>query len=144
MEKSPRPYLTAGLVCDNVLEEKNGTLSVVRIIDRVGIQIQGTMPAEIKAPIPIRICLLVCLKSGPSIGDHTLVIALERPNGERKDIHSWPLKLQGNDKGQNVVVNLNLGVQEEGLHWFDVLFDQESLTRIPLLVALEMGPQTKP
>ncbi len=127
----PRPYITAALLCERVLQEKDGTLSVIRIADRVEYRLQGA-PEGVK-PI-IGISGLVCLKSGPVMGDHTVRVVVERPGGDRKEAYSLPVKLLGKDHGQNVSMNIALGIEQEGLHWFDVLFDEDLLTRIPLMV----------
>jgi hypothetical protein len=37
-------------------------------------------------------------------------------------------------------LNFVLGIENEGLYWFDVVFDDEVLTRIPLTVVQEPAP----
>jgi hypothetical protein len=142
MEK-PRPYLTAAMLCEKVLEEKNGTLSVIRIADRLGYQLP-IFPPGVPMPEGIRAAAqlsgLICLKSGPVTGDHSLSIIVENPVGDRKQVFVFPLKLEGKDQGQNVVLNMALGIEHDGLYWFDVLFDGEVLTRIPLTVVQESAP----
>ncbi len=138
----PHPYITAALLCDKVLEEKNGTLSAMRIADRMEYRLEG-VPEGLKPMISI--CGLVCLKSGPVVGDHTLKVIVEKPGGDRKEAYSLPLKLMGKDHGQNVIMNIALGIEQEGLYWFDVLFDEDLLTRIPLMVVQQQAqvPQEK-
>ncbi|MGA3054790.1 MAG: hypothetical protein ABSD63_11330 [Candidatus Korobacteraceae bacterium] len=129
-----QPYVTAALLCERVLIEKDGTLSLVRIVDRIQYRIEGEgLPKDIR-PI-INIQGVVSLKSGPATGDHTIKIVIERPNGERKEVVLFPAKLLGKDQGVNLVLNINLSIDQDGLHWFDVLFDDGLLlTRIPLMV----------
>ena len=50
----------------------------------------------------------------------------------------------GKDHGQNLIVNMTLGIEEDGLYWFDVIFDDEVLTKIPLMVAQESTPAPTP
>lgn len=141
MEK-PRPYVTAALLCEKVLEEKNGTISVIRIADRLGYHATG-MPQGMKPGV--QISGLVCLKSGPVAGDHVIKIVLESPSAKRQEIYSLPVTLKGRDHGQNVILNMTFGIEQDGFYWFDVIFDDDVLTRIPLMVAQDPAPvQTKP
>lgn len=127
----PRPYITAALLCERVLEEKNGSLSAIRIADRLEYRLEGA-PEGLKPAIAVS--GLVCLKSGPVVGDHTVRMIVERPGGDRKEAYSFPVKLLGKDHGQNLIMNISLGIEREGLYWFDLLFDEDLLTRIPLMV----------
>jgi hypothetical protein len=124
----PLPYVTAALLCERVLHEKDETLSLVRVIDRL----QYAVPEGIKPMIQIQ--GLVSVKSGLVTGDHTIKIIAEKPKGDRKEVVNFPVKLLGKDQGQNLILNIGLGIEQDGLHWFDVLFDGELLTRIPLMV----------
>jgi hypothetical protein len=59
---------------------------------------------------------------------------MQRPDAIRKELYAIPVKFLGEDQGQNVILNIALGVEQDGLYWFDVLFEEEVLTRIPLMV----------
>jgi len=125
------PYVTAALVCENVLQEGDGSISAIRIADRVQYRIKG-MPPDAKPMIGLQ--GLVSIKSGAVTGDHTLRVVSERPNGERKDVHTQPVKLLGKDHGINLILNIGLGVDQDGIYWFDVFFDDDLLSRIPLTI----------
>lgn len=127
----PRPYVTAALLCEKVLQEKDETLTLVRIADRVQYTIQG-VPEGVRPMVAIQ--GLVSIKSGPVTGDHTIKIVAEKPNGERKEVHSMPVKLLGKDQGQNIILNIGIGVDVDGLYWIEVVFDDELLTRVPLTI----------
>jgi len=135
MEKQ-LPYITAALLCEKVLEEKNGTLSIIHIADKLNYRIEG-LPEGFKPAIALT--GLIALKSGPVVGDHTVKITVERPGGERKEVASIPFKLLGKDQGQNVILNITLGIEQEGVYWFDVFFDEDLLTRMPLMIVQEQA-----
>ncbi len=137
----PRPYVIAALLCEKVLQESNGTVSIIRVADRLGYSVAG-MPEGMK-PIT-QLSGLISLKSGPVTGDHTLKIIGENPVGVRQELFTFPLHLMGKDHGQNIILNIAFGIEQDGLHWFDVVFDDEVLTRIPLIVAKESGPILTP
>lgn len=131
----PRPYITAALLCEKVLQEKDESVTIMRIIDKIQYRLEGvgvTLPAGIKPVVAVQ--GLVSLKSGPVTGDHTIKVVVERPNGDRKDVFTYPTKFLGNDQGANLILQMGLGIDMDGLYWFDVLFDDEVLTRIPLMV----------
>jgi hypothetical protein len=134
MDRS-RPYITAALLCERVIQEKDGSLTIVRIADRMQYQLQtvgAQLPEGMKPMVPIQ--GIVSIKSGPVTGDHKIKVVVERPNGNRKEILAHPVTFLGGDQGQNIIINLGLGVEQDGLYWFDVIFDEDVLTRIPLMV----------
>jgi len=131
----PRPYVTAALLCERVLQEKDESLTLVRIADRLQYDVQGVgvaLPEGLKPVINIE--GLVSIKSGPVTGDHTIDIFLQRPNGDRKAVATFPVKFLGKDHSQNLILKMGVGIQQDGLYWFDVFFDGEVLTKIPLMV----------
>jgi hypothetical protein len=126
----PRPYLLAAVLCEQVLQE---TLTVVRIVDKLQYGVVGqTLPEGIKPAVSIK--GLIALRSGPVTGEHVIKIVGEKPNGSRKDLFSTPINFLGKDQGQNIILNFGIGIDQDGLYWFDVFFDDELLTRIPLIV----------
>ena len=129
----PRPYVTAALLCERVIQEKDESLTLVRIADKIQYLIQGPgLPAGLKPMINLN--GLVSIKSGPVTGEHKITIVMQRPDAIRKELYAIPVKFLGEDQGQNVILNIALGVEQDGLYWFDVLFEEEVLTRIPLMV----------
>ena len=143
----PRPYLTAALLCEKVLQEKDEGITIVRVIDKLQYRLQaiGELPLPVGTKPIVAIEGFIGIKSGPITGDHTVKVVVERPNGDRKDVFTFPVKLLGKDQGQNIVMKMGLGIDMDGLFWFDVLFDDEVLTRIPLVVMPlpEPEPQAK-
>jgi|SRR5271165_485727 len=137
---NPHPYITAALLCDKVLAEGNGTLSIIRIADRAGYQaigVDGTPAIPPGARPVFQLSGLVALKAGPVTGEHVIKIVVENPLGKRTELHSFNVTFMGRDHGQNLILNMVIGIEHDGLHWFDVLFDEELLTRIPLVIAPE-------
>jgi hypothetical protein len=137
----PRPYVALAVLCEKVLVEKDDVLTAVRIIDKLTLQLPPAgMPEGMKPAI--QITGLIGLKSGDAVGDFTLRLNITNPLGElRKDVITLPVKLLGGDHGQNFVINLGLGIENEGVYWFDVMLDDEVLTRTPLTIT---GGQPQP
>lgn len=137
MNKPVLPFVTAALLCEKVLEEKNGTLSVVRIADRLEVETIG-IPEEVKPLVNVE--GLISIKSGPVVGTFDVAIVGRNPKGESKQLFRQAFEFKGNDQGQNIILRFAMAFMYEGLHWFDVLFDGQLLTTIPLMLVQAQKP----
>jgi hypothetical protein len=151
MSDTPMPHVIAALFCEKILQEADGSLSVIRIADKLTIQtiqVDSTaieaIPEELRPKPPVQMSGLVSLRSGPASGKFTMKVVMNSPSGKRKDAFTVPLELHGADHGQNIILNIILAVQEEGLFWFDVLLDDHQLTRIPLMVVRAQPTKFEP
>jgi len=119
--------------CDRVLQEADGTLSLIRVFDRYTITATGgASPAELPAS-RIALTLVVALKAGDARGRYTLRVRPEQPSGLRGEAQLFDVTFEGPERGVQLIVNLTIEAVE-GLHWFDVLLDDTELTRIPLRI----------
>lgn len=138
------PYVTAALLCEKVLREKDESLTLVRIVDRVQYRLEvgpgnPPLPADLKPVIPLQ--GLVSIKSGPVTGDHIIKIFIQKPGSDRKEVFEQPVTFLGGDHGQNIILNIGFVVESDGLYWLDVVFDEDLLTRIPVMITpMPPGP----
>jgi hypothetical protein len=147
------PYLTAALFCERVIEGKDGVLSAIRIIDRAEVEFGSNDPGVIKALEDAQgkqkiapafpITGLVCVKAGSLKGKFNIHIEGQKPSGKRTRLYSFQIELQGGDTGANFILNLTIAVDEDGTHWFDVLFEDRLLTKIPLTIVRKHTQDTK-
>jgi uncharacterized protein DUF6941 len=128
------PYLSAAVLCERVLEEKDGVVTLVRLVDRLLIASQGPEAPSTLPPTTISLVAVIWLRSGEARGSHTLKIRPELPSGQSLDAPQVTIHLEGEERGTRSVFNLNLVAEQEGLYWFDVLFDDNLLTRIPFRI----------
>jgi hypothetical protein len=131
---NPKPHIAAAFFCDSLIESKDGTISAIRIVDTYSVaRLPPSAPPD---AIPaIAVTGLIALKSGSATGAHTVRLILENPLGARINVspkEGWPVVLEGGHAGVNLVLKFPLGVKNFGQCWFDVLFDDEVLTRMPL------------
>lgn len=141
------PYIQAALFCERVLQEKDGVSSLIRVIDRLTHTVGGpreTVPEKLE-PFSYQMTLVVMLKSGRARGSYQVRIDIEPPSGEVRPGPSFPIHLEGDDRGVNLILNMNVQFTEPGLYWFNVYFiDKEDklLTRIPfhLIYARQTTP----
>ena len=118
------------VLCEKVLQEKDGVLSLVRIVDRFSVRgTQQEMP-----PSAFQITLVVTFKSGSASGKHYIKIRLQKPSGGFMLEQEFPVLFEGADRGVGIVSQMGLILEEEGLYWIDVLFEDYVVTRIPLRV----------
>ena len=141
------PYLKIACFCERSLQEKDGVLSLIRVVDRVTHTRAGPdAPAEMPA-FPYSMTAVVMLVSGQARGRHELKIEPEQPSGLKKPTFTTTVHMEGEDKGQNVVMNLRMTFDQEGLWWFNVYLDDHLLTRMPFRVMyqrmLQPGPRPK-
>ena len=127
------PYVTAALICERVIQEKDEVLSAIRIVDSVEIRIQTTPNTKTQGVVPgVQLTGLISIKSGPFKGKGVISIDGESPSGKVQRLADFPVDLKGDENGQNVILNIAIASQEDGLHWFNVRFNDSFLTRIPL------------
>lgn len=139
----PGPYLQAALICEKVLQEQDGVLSVIRVVDRHTATVLGPeVPADMP-PVAVNATVLVILKQGDAIGRYAIKLRPEAPSGQQLPTLEVPVQfVEGaGEQGVNIVIPMNLQLQEEGLYWFDVIWsdprggaEEGLLTRVPLRV----------
>lgn len=128
------PYLIAALLCEKVLQEKDETVSIIRMVDRITLTTHALGSPETLPPMPITLSAFISLKSGSARGRHTVKWRTETPSGMKSAEQLLPVLFEGEDRGANLILTLNMIIDQEGVYWFDVLLEDQLLTRIPLRV----------
>lgn len=142
------PYVHAALLCDQVIEGKDGVLSIIRVVDRFVISASGTAPPDEMPPSTISMNIVVMLKSGFYKGRGNLRVVPISPSGKELTELKAGVLLEGDDRGVNVVLRVQMLMREEGLYWFDVRFEDQLLTRVPLRLVYQrvsrgLGPEQR-
>jgi hypothetical protein len=128
------PFLQMAVFCEKVLQEKDGVMSAIRIVDRF---IQVVPPANVQGMIPpsrLDLSIVVAIKSGDVSRKAELKIIPRAPSGEELPGFSGQVLLEGDDRGVNIVVRYLFEGKEEGIYWFDVKLDGQLLTKMPLRI----------
>ena len=135
------PYLVAALLCEKILQEQDGTISIIRIVDRLAITVSALSSPETMPLTPINLQALISLKSGSAKGRETLIVKAETPSGLKLFEQLFPVLFEGDDRGMNIVITLNIIAEQEGVYWFEITLDNQFLTRIPLRILYQrIGP----
>jgi hypothetical protein len=129
------PFLAMAVLCEKVLREADGVISVIRVVDRVNVELRGPGAPDEMPPIPISLNAVLSFKSGFAKGKYKVKLITRSPSGVESAAQNMPpIFLEGDERGANLIVSLQLSVTEEGLYWIDVLLEERVLTRIPLRV----------
>ena len=129
------PYLAAALLCERILDEKDGVKSLIRVVSRITRRAQGQEIPEKMPPFPISLSLFLSMRTGNKAGKHEIRIVLSRPDKTALPALIHRLNLEP-PEGRiiDLVINMNLSLDQEGVYWFDVYFEDYLMTKIPLAV----------
>jgi len=138
--KAARPLLMAAFFCENILEEKEGVLTAVRIVDVLKVRIpdlSGIPEGQPKPTIATQIKALLGFKSGEAKGKRTVHLTVVAPSGKRRKTVPTTVTFMGNELGVNIRAQVVVEAEEEGLYWYEVRVDGKLLTRMPLRIVHE-------
>ena len=127
------PDLQASLLCDDVRQERNGKFILIGIFE-------GLVVAHLPASFH-RMCLVNrwCCGEG-TFKQRSRIVA---PDGQTKvcEGQQVPITLAGQEQNAtSVEVFVNLRLASEGIHWVEVMLDQQLRMRYPLHVRLVPPP----
>lgn len=129
------PYLATAVLCEKVLREADGVLSIIRMVDRITVTPPSGLPAPAHMPVvPINLTAVLCFKSGFARGPYTVKIKAINPSRRELNAVELPILLEGEDRGANLVINMGFQADEEGLYWFEVFLMDTLMTKMPLRV----------
>lgn len=126
------PYLQIAAFCERILREGDGVLSLIRVVDRITHQVAGPDAPRDMPEIRYPLTLAIVLKSGRARGRHELSITPQLPSGELLQPMAMTVQLEGENRGVSVVNVIDIPYRQEGLYWFTIAFDGQTLTRLPL------------
>ena len=132
MQQLLEPQLRITALCERVLEEKDGAISLIRLIDRLIITAEGTdVPKELP---PGQVSLTAIMSWINGLGNYEAKIRVNFPDGNSFNTASLPFYLDSLDRVHNIVLRLTLPVKQPGIYWFNFMLGDEIKTKIPLRV----------
>ena len=139
-QKTGGPYLSAALFCEKTLKETDGVLSAIRMIDRFNFRGKSAQ----MDPQVISCIALIVMKSGSYRGRAEISIQPFKPSGKEMPRVVFPVNFEGDDdRGVGIAAPLRLGIDEEGTYWFDVKFESQLITRMPIRIQYHPAPSTE-
>jgi len=86
-------------------------------------------------PATWRANLVLILKAGRARGRYELEVIPEQPDGSSMPPMRMSVNFEGeDDRGIQIVSQVNITLNQEGLYWFNVMLAEAPLTRLPLRV----------
>jgi hypothetical protein len=142
-----KPFLAAACLCEKVLQEQDGVLTIVRVVDMFSVAIPSNLPPDTKPGILLSGLLSFKRSSSGAEGEtHQARLTLRSPSGKVKILPVIDFFFKPEEvAGANVILQIHLGVEEYGLFWLDVAVDDAgTVTQIPfrLLPAVVSPPAT--
>ena len=128
--RAPRPWVQVAAICHTALMETTGQMSVIRITDRIAVA--GVTPEM--QPQPLQLTMAILLRSGEMRGQYNVKIRVTSPQGQETTGQEIMFLFEGGDRGVQTVFPLAMLATEPGTYWFDVILEEETLTRVPLTV----------
>ena len=102
------PFLTLATFCEQVIEDKSGIVSLIRIVDRMHVSTSGpTAPEEMPAT-DLNWFMVLSFKSGEARGSHPIKIEPELPSGLRLPPFILSAHFEGGNRGQRIISRLNM------------------------------------
>src|SRR4051794_23465688 len=118
MAQSSGPHLQIAVFCEKVIEDKEGVLSLIRIVDRVTQTATGPEPPDQMPPFILsNVFLVVTLKADKARGRYAVKIVPEDPSGRSLPEVETPIQLEGGQMGINLISPLQIPIELEGLYW---------------------------
>src|SRR5437867_12477948 len=126
----PRPWVQLATLCQTALTENTGQVSIIRIVNR-WIVVGATPEMQ---PTNIQLTLAIILKSDQMRGQYQLRVRLRSPTGNVSEGPELPALFEGDDRGVQAILPSGILATEQGLYWFEVLVEEEVVTRVPLRI----------
>jgi hypothetical protein len=136
------PSLRVAVICHTTIEDKqDDTLSLIKIFDGVTVNFVGDAATEPgTSPAQITLTVVIGTLAGTARGKRALSMRVRLPDGVVRYVASAPGSghehhYDEDTAVRNWIVRLTLTVTTSGLHWIEVLCDEQPFTRLPLKIA---------
>ncbi len=136
------PYVHLATFCERVIEEKDGVLTLVRVIDRLTVSASGEdAPEDLPPGAQVNATLVLGFKPGQARGRQTVNVTLEHPDTSQHPGPDLPIHFtQGPQNGANLVLNMQIALSTAGIYWADIRVNGRTVTRVPLEVLYQVTP----
>jgi len=130
------PYLKYGVTCEKVLQEKDGVLSLIRIIDKFVLTITGKEPPNELPPEVAPLTIVMGWAGG--LGSHEASFSITRPDGTtQKSPQTWSFHLDALHRGHSIILSVPVEVTKAGVYWIEFILNGEVKGRTPFQVVYQ-------
>lgn len=128
------PFLAMAVFCERVLQDQDGMLTPVRIVEELRIVAPPAAPAEMPVTL-VQFTALVGLRAVP-VGKHRIGIRPTGPSGKPAESITVEVESKSAEAhaGVNSIITLAFPAGASGLYWFDIFLDDRQVARMPLMI----------
>jgi len=127
------PFLLTAVFCERALQEKDGVISAIRMVDRINRTVTGPEPPLVMEPFNHELYLLIQLRTGQNPGPCLIEIKLRKPDLTTLPSISRTILLESPEqRGANLIAKLVFKFDQVGVWKFDVYIREKWRTQIPL------------
>jgi hypothetical protein len=139
--KNSKPFVQVACLCEHVLIENDGVATLVRVVDTFNFRAapvgESANVSDDNRPT-LKLNLFVSLKSGAVIAKAQVGIQFRNDDGSPiGDLREFPIELKGGQHGHTIKADVLMPVPKAGLYWFDVLWESEAITSVPLRIVVK-------
>jgi hypothetical protein len=135
------PFLQASLLCQDTIQDKDNTFSVIRIADQLNIRVSKKLESGEWPPVPQLLRFFFSLKAGKARGDYKVTIIPKKPKPGGSELRHGSFTINFS-KGDNEAVylpfNIKITLDQPGFWSFDVLVNDTFITRTILEVRFHL------
>jgi hypothetical protein len=141
-KNSGGPYVAAALFCNSILEDSDGIVSALRIVDEIRVVINPNAPPDVPSkadPIEIPLFALIIIRRGDApAGMHQLALAMETPDGKTEEVYKGEITMPDHPNGAAVIKSrVTLRLHSSGVFWIDVILGENRLTRMAMNLLIQ-------
>jgi hypothetical protein len=130
-DQTALPRIFVAVLCDRVMEEKDGVLSIVRIVDVFSADLASAPEGH-----AMRFTLHGLLVLRDVFGDHMLTMKCRNPAGKESSAQDLEIKVPRDASSDgssrvNILIQLPIVTRALGRYWLDVYFDGRLLVVLP-------------
>jgi hypothetical protein len=126
------PYVAIAALCEKALQDNEGRISLINVVDRWTINASGPEVPEQMPQASIQVTMVLSFKSGFFRGAASVKVTVIKPDGEKGPEVVFPALFEGDDRGVGIITNTNFILDDPGLYWINIYVQDELKTRIPL------------
>lgn len=133
------PYVGAALICDQIIDAKDNTFSLIRLVDRMAAIVPWDAPETGTFKIPVEMKIFFQLREIEPEDLVELKGVTWGPTGERKDQGPFDLAIppRSENRTYNLIFELTMHLDTSGRHAIGLVYRNRLLTRIPFSFHLE-------
>ena len=136
------PWVQLAAFCEKVIQDARGVLSLINVVDRFTVPI---LPLEGTARIFIpSVYMVLAFKAGEARGRHMLSVDRIGPDGLREPSpQQWPMLFGSEDRRHQVILEMPIPHEPEGVYGFEARIDERVMTRLPLRIVHQPAVQQR-